>query len=155
MARKPVPTPLKLLRGTARNDRTNPREPQPKRGAPPIPRGLHRRAAATWKRLAPMLDRSGVLTEADATALELLCDALSDYHQASEVLRKEGSTYTTTTPAGDVMHRPRPEVAQRNDAWQRVAKMLSEFGLTPSSRSKVVADPGAGRTGKERFFDVG
>lgn len=36
-----------------------------------------------------------------------------------------------------VIIRPRPEVKMASDAWRRVQRMLVEFGLTPSSRSKV------------------
>lgn len=102
-----------------------------------------------------MLDRMGVLTLADGTALELLCSAYADYLEASEVVRVAGTTYTSTTAQGDTMYRPRPEVAMRNDAWNRVAKMLAEFGLTPSSRSKVTVDPVTGKDDEERFFGAG
>lgn len=40
-----------------------------------------------------------------------------------------------------VIIRPRPEVKMASDAWRRVQRMLTEFGLTPSSRSKVKGEP--------------
>jgi P27 family predicted phage terminase small subunit len=36
-----------------------------------------------------------------------------------------------------VIIRPRPEVKMASDAWRRMQRMLTEFGLTPSSRSKL------------------
>ena len=36
-------------------------------------------------------------------------------------------------------HRPYPQVAIASDAMKRALRMLTEFGLTPASRSKVSA----------------
>ena len=47
---------------------------------------------------------------------------------------------------------PRPEVAIRSDAWKRHKSMLVEFGLTPSARTRVAANPEQ-KSGKlERFL---
>lgn len=145
---------MKVVRGTDRADRRSANEPEPDRGIPKCPAHFNGRAKEAWKRIGPMLDRMGVLTQADGAALELLCDAYADYRDASEVIRVSGSTYTTTTQQGDTMYRPRPEVAMRNDAWRRVASMASEFGLNPSSRSKVSASP-EGDDDEARFFGAG
>lgn len=149
--RKPTPTRLKLLAGTARRDRTNEREPEPDRGIPKCPAHFKDRPRDAWKHLAPLLDRMGVLTTADGTALELLCDAYADYRDAREVIRVAGATYTTTTQQGDTMYRPRPEVAMRDTAWAKAAKMLVEFGLTPSARSRV-STVEEREDDEERFF---
>lgn len=83
-----------------------------------------------------------ILTMADGPALALLCDAYAEYLEAREKTSgRKGKTYETTTAQGGTMIRPRPEVAMASDAWRRVQRMLSEFGLTPSSRAKVVVRP--------------
>ncbi len=134
--RKAVPTHIKLLRGNPGKRALNKREPKPARGVPRMPAHLSRRAKAAWKSIGPALDAMGVLTLADAKALELLCDVYAEYRAAREVTERDGLTYETFGPTGS-MTRPRPEVAIASDAWRRMASMLREFGMTPSSRTKV------------------
>jgi len=134
--RKPVPRALKILRGNPGKRALGKREPKPLPGVPRMPGHLSARAKAAWKSIGPELDRMGVLTLADAKALELLCDAYAEYRAARDAVEKEGLTYETFGPSGS-MTRPRPEVAIASDAWRRIAAMLREFGMTPSSRTKV------------------
>lgn len=58
-----------------------------------------------------------------------------------------GETYEAQTESGAIMFRAHPAVAMRNDASRRVQAAKAEFGLTPASREKVVADMGAGLLG--------
>lgn len=51
--------------------------------------------------------------------------------------------YTTRTKEGSLMIRPHPAVTDRKDAWERVLKMLTHFGMTPATRGKVTAGEGA------------
>lgn len=111
--RKPKPTALKLLEGT-RADRIN-------RDEPTLPKGdieppdwlddLDGYGIDHWNELAPMLSKAGLLTEGDRPALALLCRAYAR-------LRLD--------PLDD----------KANDLYRR---MLVEFGLTPSSRSRIKA----------------
>lgn len=140
--RKPKPTALKKLQGNPGKRELNAREPQAPRGVPACPEFLTERGRRGWASLAPTLDEMGVLTMADATALSLLCDAWAEYLDAREVVNGEGMTYATRTEGkdgadGSVMYRKRPEVEIAQDAWRRVMKALAEFGLTPSSRSRI------------------
>jgi P27 family predicted phage terminase small subunit len=83
----------------------------------------------------------GVLSEVDAIALELLSEAYSDYLGARAEIKAFGAeTYATETANGDKMYRTHPAVAQRNDADRRIRGWLTEFGLTPSARTRVKAD---------------
>jgi len=102
-----------------------------------MPKHLPESARALWRWLSPRLDEMQTLTQVDGPALELLCDAYAEYRTAREVITRDGATYEAVTEAGATMHRVRPEVAIASDAWRRVRAMLTEFGLTPSSRSKV------------------
>lgn len=104
-----------------------------------MPKHLPETARLLWKWLAPRLDEMQTLTKVDGPALELLCDAYAEYRSARAVIDAEGATYEAVTEAGATMVRQRPEVAIAADAWRRVRAMLTEFGLTPSSRSKVSA----------------
>ena len=67
--RKPLPTQLKLVKGTARPHRMNPAEPQPSVAVPHPPEHLDAEAAAKFTDMATLLARHGVMTELDAGAL--------------------------------------------------------------------------------------
>lgn len=161
--RRPKPTKLKLVEGTARKDRVNDEEPEPPAGDVVAPNWLRGRARRLWKQIAPVLEEMHILTTADPHALALLCDAYAEYVECSEYIRKRGRTYESIVvveaedEAGERaeitkrMVRPRPEVAMAADAWRRVRAMLAEFGMTPSSRTRVKATEG-GRE-KDPFED--
>lgn len=131
------PTPLKVLHGTNRKDRANPKEPKPAdlpKDATP-PEWLTTRGKEAWTDILPILRGLGVMTVADPVALALLCDALAEYVDARAVVRVEGATYWTEGKS--TMLRARPEVTIASDAWRRAKVMLTEFGLTPASRARV------------------
>jgi P27 family predicted phage terminase small subunit len=81
-----------------------------------------------------MLAKLGILTEVDGTAFALYCDA---YGRWVEYGRKVSET-------GPVIKRGgwlglNPYVALKQQAFSDMRRMLGEFGITPSSRSRVVA----------------
>lgn len=80
-----------------------------------------------------MLIQQGVLTMADLPALELLCAHYETALKAYKQLRVEGITVLTSN--GTVMRNPAAgALLEHSRAFQ---KYSAEFGLTPSSRSKV------------------
>ncbi len=81
-----------------------------------------------------------VLTLADGKALELLCSVYAEYRDARDVIDRQGATYESHTQNGKIV-RARPEVAIASDAWRRIRAMMTEFGLTPSSRSRIAVAP--------------
>ena len=101
------------------------------------PSYLPAKARTAFKKLREILTRMKVLTEADEHALIMLADAWNDYRDAQRILANEGSTYDSWTEGGAPMKRKHPMVSIRNDAWRRVQSMMSEFGLTPASRTNV------------------
>lgn len=152
--RPPKPTALKLLHGNPGKRPLPANEPQPPADGVKVPTWLKGRARRLWRQIEPILADMRVLTVADTQALALLCDALAEYVEAREVVRKTGMTYESVrvvgttrdddgneVPITSTMVRQRPEVAIAADAWRRANQMLQQFGLTPSSRAKVPAQP--------------
>lgn len=148
----PKPTRLKLLAGTYRPDRVAPGEPRPLAAIPPRPRGLSAEGRRHWDRLARQLRPLQVVTLADGAALELLAEALGEWERASALVAKEGAVYRATTKSGTVLL-AHPAAKQAADAWRRAQRMLAEFGLSPSSRTRVSAIPPGSETGN-RFGQV-
>ena len=134
----PKPSALKSL-GPRKHSKQNKKEPKPETSVPSCPNWLDRRAKWAFKELSKVLSDIHVLTVADRMALEILCDAYSEYREARQFIFDNGFTYTTITQAGDKMVRPYPQVAISQNAWRRVSDMLKQFGLTPSARNGVEA----------------
>ena len=84
-----------------------------------MPRWLSQDAKRVWQRLAPELEYMGILTVVDGPILAGLCSALAIAKQAE------------TKPAIGPWH------TVRFKAWQQVRQFAIEFGLTPSSRSRL------------------
>jgi len=131
--RKPKPTALHKAQGTYQPVRhANKLEASGIPTAPSI-----QSADDTFEWLVKKLDNLGVVAEVDAMALQMLADAWEDYQSARAVVKEQGPTYATTTAQGDMMWRPRPEVLMMNQSWAKVEKMMVQFGLTASSRTKI------------------
>jgi P27 family predicted phage terminase small subunit len=132
--RKPTPTALKLLKGT-RRDRIPQSEPRPRSTRPKCPGHLDAVAKAEWKRLLPILERMRVLTEADGAALAIYCEDFSLLRKAEEDIASSG----ILTEAGTGGWKTNPAVTIAAGCRMRMARMLVEFGLTPSARTRVKA----------------
>ena len=139
--RKPKPTPLKVLGGTARPDRVNAAEPRfriPER-TPRPPAFLTADAAEIWRDLGKLLREAGLFTVVDRYALAMFCVVAARWMEAERKLQMV--SLVLTAESGNLYQNPWLHVA--NKAWGQMRQMLSEFGLTPAERSRlktVVAD---------------
>lgn len=130
----PKPTNLKLVQGTiSRGQAARKNEPKPKVEAPQPPADMSPEARAEWDRVVPDLLRLGVLTRIDRAALVAYCECWSLFWRSKLVVDEEGATFTTEK--GYVGQRP--EVSIANKALSQMRAYLIQFGLTPSSRSRV------------------
>jgi P27 family predicted phage terminase small subunit len=136
--RKPSPTALQLVKG--RKPRRK-REAKPRRVIPSPPEHLSQRALAAWGSLATRLDRLGLLTELDAFALEQLCENYGEILECRDDVRKFGRYAVVKATNGELVEKSRPSVAHLSDAERRFRAMMAEFGLTPSSRTRIETKP--------------
>lgn len=136
--RRPTPTALKLVTGNPGKRAPNKKEPKPKRVIPSCPAHLTDEGKVAWGRLVVLLDRMGVLTEADTFALERLCDCYADILECRELIDRDGRTYTTQSEGGTLI-KTNPAVNQLRAADAQFKSYLVEFGLTPAARTKVNA----------------
>lgn len=135
--RRPTPTELKLVRGNPGKRPINKNEPQPSKRIPSAPDHLSTEGQVAWGRLTVLLDRMGVLTEADGFALERLCDCYAEILALRDLVETQGRTYETTSTQGELVLKANPAVAMLADVDRRFKSYLIEFGLTPAARSKV------------------
>lgn len=131
--RKPLPTHLKLVKGTARPHRMNNNELKPPLVIPEPPSHLEEREKAKFIAMAQMLARYGVMTELDAGAVARYAVVWCRWLEAETEVKKRGPVVKTT--ADNVIQNPFLAVA--NKCMYQMAQIESEFGLTPSARSRI------------------
>lgn len=107
------------------------REPKPRKKIPHCPKHLDKWAKAEWKRMAPILLRLGVLTEADGTALAAYCQLYSRWVQLENRIQNVGDFMLE-----DKQH---PLIVASRQTLQLLRSFCTEFGMTPSARGRMVA----------------
>ena len=123
--RKPKPTAVKKLEGNPGKRKLNTKEPMPGKGMPDCPKWLLPEAKEEWNRLCEKLNQMGVLTEIDRAAFAAYCQSYARWKEAQEHINSEGATYETEK--------------------RLMMSAASEFGLTPSARSRIMAASSANK----------
>ncbi len=150
------PTALHVLNGNPSKIKDlGKNEPKPAPIAPKCPTFLSKDAKKEWKRVAPQLERLGLLTQIDMVALAGYCESYAQWKEAVEFMHEFGTTYTLWERNDDgsikvdvhgnpVMRYMQqfPQVSIANKALTQIKAFCTEFGLTPSSRSRIQV-PGA------------
>ena len=133
--RPPKPTALKRLGGNPGKRALNGREPQPTKKRPRCPKHLTGEAKKEWNRTSKQLFELGLLTELDRAALAAYCQAWAQWVQAQEEMSKPTFQMIEETESGYPVASPWLNVAAQ--AMKHMKSFLTEFGMTPSSRSRV------------------
>ena len=114
--RKPKPTAMKELEGNPGKHPLNTSEPKPTKKAPACPKWL----------------------EVDMAAFAGYCQAYARWKEAEEFITQHGSI--VKTPSGYWQQVPQVSIAQ---TYLKIMNRFAEqFGLTPSSRSRIIASDG-------------
>jgi len=137
---KTQPTQLKILRGNPGKRPLPKNEPQPVSGFPPCPEHLQGRAREAWEMFSVQLESAGVGTALDATALELLCTSYALYRDAAEQVAKYGPCWVKTTQDGLPLIKFSPHSGIMERERKNIRVLLTEFGMTPSSRTGLAVD---------------
>lgn len=147
--RKKKPTNMHVINGTDRPCRRNDDEPQPDllNKIPDPPSFLSDYAVEEWFSMSEKLYSLGLLSNIDTSAFSLYCQSWGEFVEAQEKINGNiekgtiGTGLTITTDKGNELQHPLVSIS--HTAMTLCHKFLSEFGMTPSSRSKVkVSDPG-------------
>ena len=139
MSNSAKPTALKLVTGNPGKRAINKNEPKPTVGTPKMPSHLPPKAKTYWKDVSKLLSEMGVLTVADGKALEQLCNTYCEWRDHLKDIQRDGTTYWAETQSGKLL-KANPSVAMASDAQKRIKSFMVEFGLTPSSRTRIKAE---------------
>jgi P27 family predicted phage terminase small subunit len=129
---KPTPTNIRKIRG-AQDSKLAKNEPEFGVGVGTPPAHLPHLGKKCWNEIAPMLTRAGVISPADAKALEMYCFIYAEWRQAIKALKREGSVMTHSTGSRQVS----AEYTVAKGLLEQLLKLSREFGMTPSSRTSI------------------
>jgi P27 family predicted phage terminase small subunit len=152
--RKPKPTTLKLLAGNPGRRPLNDDEPAPPRGRPDCPDLLKddEEARAEWDRVCSDLDRMGILCEVDRPSLAAYCVTYSRWVEAERHVQKHGMMVKSPNKGVPM---PNPFLWVATSSMGDMRKWLTEFGLTPSSRSRIRVGPNRQASPLDQFLSRG
>ena len=139
-SRGPSKTPSNIVTilGNPGKRARNKREPKPPAGMISPPSLLDEYGCEEWEQVYPMLDRLGLVTEADRITLAGYCDSVSKLRHANEEIEKKGRYLTT--PQGE---KRAPWSLEAEVAKREILQHSRLFGFTPADRAGIEA-PGTG-----------
>ena len=130
---KPKPTALKLLQGNPGKRPLNKNEPKPAVAIPDCPDHLSDMAKVHWHDVAGKLLAAKILTVIDGDALTMYCETYARWVDANDHIKKFGMV--VKAPSGYPCQSPYLSIS--NKAFEQMKSILVEFGMTPSSRTKI------------------
>jgi P27 family predicted phage terminase small subunit len=108
---------------------------------PDPPDYLSDEALPFWIETAAKLEVMGVMTEVDQQALALLAEHQATFWTAKAEVRRSGLVVKI---GGGDYYQQNPFLIVMNKAEKQIRDLLGEFGMTPSSRTRVrPAAPGS------------
>jgi len=135
-----IPTAIKLLNGNPGKRPLNRREPKPRIRKPKPPAHLSDTERAEWRRVLRILEPFGVVTEAEADILAMYVAGYAQWVECRRAIEQKG--LIVLSEKGTAMRNPLLKVA--DDAQRTMLRCMSELGLTPSARVRLVTPESAG-----------
>lgn len=151
MAGRPrKPTQSKVIQGTFRKDRAPEHEPDPPKieVLPNPPAIMPRAGKKMWKALGESLRDQGLLTEVDLQTFEICCFNYGLYRAAAEAVfcmveysGHDGKIHRRRQKLEEYLlgknSQTMPEYTAMTKAFQAYKSYMTEFGLSPASRSRI------------------
>lgn len=143
----PKPTALRILHGD-HPGRINTREPQSALGLPKPPRWLRRAARPHYRALGAVLDGMRVLQAADAYELGVLAETFTRWLEIRDSVEvDETGKAKIKIPGRDGGTVRDPALMEERAARADFNRLAMQFGLTPASRTSLIAGAADDDTG--------
>ena len=151
----PKPTAIRKMEGNPGHRPFNEREPRFPVGVPEPPAGMSAAARKIWNGLAPAMAQAGVLRSVDGLAFAQLCEdqALLDtlrkgFNALAREIAKKARQEHKRLPGGPMVALSRSTEGRRTlstirELSAQLVIQRREFGLTPSSSTRVESTPGS------------
>ena len=125
--------------------RTSIPHPEPPPARPACPAWLSKDAKVEWRRVVPLLEALGLLTNMDRAVLANYCESWAEWVQYAAQVRQYGAVLPIKRKDGSTELVQSPYVKLAEAARDRMMRAAVQFGFSPSSRSNIRATPGAVR----------
>lgn len=135
--RRPKPTALKERLGNPGKRPLNDAEPQPQPASTRTPHGMSAGAKKFWRSLAADLVELGVLTAVDVPAFILMAEHYGVARAAVKELTLDSGELKLLVLDQNGMDRKHPLLQVLRDNSSAFRAFATEFGMTPSSRSRL------------------
>jgi P27 family predicted phage terminase small subunit len=150
---KPMPIPLRILRGNPGRRPIPATFDPPRLSEPPAaPSFLSGYAVEEWNRIVPGLCLFGLLSEVDVMPLAAYCVSYHRWRTAVEsldaVAMLDPMMHGLLVKGSEGQARDNPLVRIAASAAGDMVRYASEFGFSPAARSRIVAGP---RPGPSKF----
>ncbi len=137
--RKRVPSETQKLKGSYRQGRREPGEPDLVSDTPELMcQGEEKDVVAWFERLAGYLRAENRESKSHEVVLWLAARRAAEIRRLDWDIYTNGRSYWKRGPEGEQL-KTNPAVGQKNEAERHLHSLLSELGLTPASKSKVSA----------------
>ena len=146
--RKPLPTATHILHGTfgsRQKERAKTEmKPTPVGLVPAPPAGLGKHGKALWLSLSAELIEKKILTVLDLPTLEILCAAWQVYKECQDAIyRPRGKRRSLESYMATRTQQTALELSTMHWAFGTYKSLMSEFGLSSSSRTRLPIAPRA------------
>lgn len=145
--RPPKPTALRLIEGD-RNSRISKNEPIPRLRTPVCPDEVSDAVREIWEYTVAELSIMGIAYACDRDTLLCYCEAVVSHRRACAILAKSGVLIKGI--AGGMVRNPALPI--QRDTSHTIRAFAQEFGLTPSSRTRIENRDGPGVDDEENPF---
>ena len=134
-----TPTKLKALAGTIKPSRVTPDEMEVDSVSeiPEAPKHFDKKAKDTWKLVTNTLYNLDMLHEEDLTQLQAYCMVVSLCERCEIEMSNSPIVTIQTNKAGFEYEAKTKWIDIYNNAIDRLIKLGSQFGFSPSSRTKI------------------
>ena len=150
--RPPKSPELKLIEGNRSKKRPSNNHID---GFPPLgePSNLLAEGGAQyWNILKSAVAENGIARRSDTAYLEIMCELYADYRTCLSEIEAHGAYYETTSANGNTIRRRHPALDMKRRTEKALISMFEEFGMTPSSRMRLLA-PLSPPNPNDRFFE--
>lgn len=145
--RKRQPTALKVLHGSfVKNpQRQNQHEPEAPADTPTCPTWLDAIGKAEWKFIVGKLQQMNLQTSVDRPLLAQYCQYYSQWRKVTDHLNKHGQIEIVSGENGASYTQVAAEFRVQQQLAQAMARILIQFGFSPSARAGLFVDRSAGK----------
>ena len=141
--RKPKPREVQIAEGRHLKNpqRFKDEVPATSPDEPTMPAHLKGYAAAAWDDIEVVMRAASLWSVTYQVTIELYCETYANYRLALERVEQTGQAIVTQDKDGQPNVRRNPFSVELHKYKEETMKLLTELGLTPSSRSRVTITP--------------